>query len=136
MNHIPVSTQFTRGLLSQGLTITAIAISLLASYSPMAQARFCRTIAKDRDGYVDVRSSPKVRFNNINTMLPNGTVLDVIGQQDNWLEIYTPDNKLGPNYETGWVAAEQSRRICSRYGRPHRYNQNYDDYRDYEPRRN
>jgi hypothetical protein len=132
MNRIQPSTEFT----CQALTITAIAASVLASFMPMAQARSCRTIAKDWDGFVDVRSSPQVRFNNINTMLSNGTVLDVIGQQSNWLEVYTPDNKLGPNYETGWIAVEQTRRICSRDGRSRRYNRDYDDYRDYDRRRN
>jgi hypothetical protein len=33
-------------------------------------------------------------------MLPNGTELEVIGQQGDWLEIYAP--------EPGWVAENQT----------------------------
>ncbi len=76
------------------------------------------------EGYVDVRSAPRNRFNNLRTTVPNGTELEVIGEQGDWLEIYSP--------EPGWVAQSQTRRICSRDGRPRRANRDYDDYRDYD----
>jgi hypothetical protein len=94
----------------------------------MAQANSCRTVAQDWDGYIDVRSAPRNRFNNLKTMLPNGTELEVIGQQGEWLEIYSP--------EPGWVVKSQTRRICSRDSRPQWINRNYDGYRDYDNYRN
>lgn len=113
-------TPFTRQLFSIGLTITAITSSIV-SFTPVAQARLCRTIAQDWDGLVDVRSAPNFNIFNLIATLPNGIRLDVIGQRGDWLEIYVPDNRLGANYQTGWVAQKQTRRVCFRDDRPSHY---------------
>jgi hypothetical protein len=132
MNRIQ-SSQFTKLLFGMGWSVTAItqgtaamliATSVLTSSPQMAIAGSCRTVAQHWDGYVDVRSAPRNRFNNLRTTVPNGTELEVIGEQGDWLEIYSP--------EPGWVAQSQTRRICSRDGRPRRANRDYDDYRDYD----
>ncbi|HEY9634792.1 MAG TPA: SH3 domain-containing protein [Coleofasciculaceae cyanobacterium] len=95
------------------------------SFAPVAQAGRCRTIAQDWDGLVDVRSQPKQNIFNLIATVPNGTRLDVIGRRGDWLEIYAPDNRLGTNYQTGWVAEKQTRRICSR-DRSRRDDRGYD----------
>jgi hypothetical protein len=123
MNRIQSPVQFTRLLAGMSLLVTTLLTSFLTSSTQMAQAGSCRTVAKDWDGYVDVRSAPKVRFNNLITMLPNSTELEVIGQQGDWLEIYAP--------EPGWVAENQTRRICSRDGKRRRTNRDY-NYQDYD----
>jgi hypothetical protein len=95
------------------------------SFAPVAQASRCRTIAQDWDGLVDVRSQPRQNIFNLIATIPNGTRLDVIGRRGDWLEIYAPNDRLGANYQTGWVAEKQTRRICSRDDRTRR---DYDDY--------
>jgi hypothetical protein len=104
-----------------GLIVTIIAASSLTT-PEIAQARSCRTVAKHWDGYVDVRSSPKNRFNNLIKMVPNGTEFDVISQEGNWLEVYMPDS----DRVSGWVAADQTRRICFRDNRRPRNHREYD----------
>lgn len=123
MNRIQ-SSSLTKFLAGTGLSAITLATPVLTSSTQMAIASSCRTVAQDWDGYVDVRSAPQNRFNNLKTMLANGTELEVIGQQGDWLEIYDP--------EPGWVAKSQTRRICSRDDRSRRTNRNYDGYRDYD----
>lgn len=98
----------------------ALATSILSffSFTNIAEARRCRTIANHWDGTVDVRSQPNYNIFNLIATLPNGTQLDVIGERNGWLEIYAPDNRLGPNYQTGWVDQQQTRRICAIDHRP------------------
>lgn len=105
-----------------GITLATCSLSFI----PSAQAGRCRTIAQDWDGSVDVRSQPRQNMFNLIATIPNGTRLDVIGRRDDWLEIYAPNNRLGANYQTGWIAARQTRRICSRDHQPHR-DEDYDD---------
>jgi hypothetical protein len=111
-----------------GFTAVAIAISL-SSFTSVAQASRCRTIAQHWDGLVDVRSAPRNDPFNLMGNVPNGTELDVIGERDDWLEVYIPNNQFRSNESTGWVATDQTRRICFRdsRSRPHRdYNSDYD----------
>lgn len=109
--------QFLQRSSTAGLMTLAIAVSI-SSFASAAYASRCRTIAQDWDGSVDVRSQPRRNIFNLITTIPNGTRLDVIGQRGDWLEIYAPDDRLGANYQTGWVAEKQTRRICSRDDRP------------------
>lgn len=96
----------------------ATSISSFFSFTKIAEARRCRTIANDWDGTVDVRSQPNYNIFNLIATFPNGTQLDIIGERNGWLEIYASDNRLGPNYQTGWVDQKQTRRICAIDHRP------------------
>ncbi|HEY9737497.1 MAG TPA: hypothetical protein V6D06_14485 [Trichocoleus sp.] len=111
-----------RRCFSVGLGIAVLATSVASAQ--VALAGRCRTVAYDWDGYIDVRSSPEVRWNNLSAMVANDTELDVIGERGDWLEIFEP--------ERGWVEEGETRRICSRDSRPrHRdYDDYYDDYDD------
>lgn len=109
-----------------GLTTLTLATTFV-SFTPVAQARRCRTIAQDWDGLVDVRSQPRQNIFNLIATIPNGTRLDVIGRRGDWLEIYAPNDRLGVNYQTGWVAEKQTRRICFRDDRNRRDRDDYDD---------
>ncbi len=100
----------------------ALAVPLL-SFTPIAYASRCHTIAQDWDGSVNMRSQPQRNIFNLITKIPNGTHLDVIGRSGDWLEIYTPDYRFNTHYQTGWVRERATRRICSRddsswYSRP------------------
>lgn len=112
--------QLNVSLKKTSLIGVAIATSILGffSFANTAEARRCRIIANDWDGTVDVRSQPNYNIFNLIATFPNGTQLDVIDERNGWLEIYAPDNRLGPNYQTGWVDRKQTRRICAIDYRP------------------
>jgi tetratricopeptide (TPR) repeat protein len=78
--------------------------SPLASTPGSVQASSCKTVVKDPDGYVNVRSSPKVRSDNIVQRLLNGTVLDVVDENNGWLKIIAPIQ--------GWVAKNRTIQSC------------------------
>ena len=118
MNFVPLLTNVS----VIGITLATCTLSFM----PTATAGRCRTIAQDWDGSVDVRSQPHQNMFNLIATLPNGTRLDVIGRHADWLEIYAPNNRLGTNYQTGWVAIKQTRQICFRDDQPRR-DQNDDD---------
>jgi hypothetical protein len=99
------------------LMSTTLALSML-SFTPIAQASRCRTIAHDWDGSVDVRSQPRRNIFNLITTVPNGTHLDVIGQHGDWLEVYVLGDRWNTNYQIGWVAKRATRRTCSRDDKP------------------
>jgi hypothetical protein len=99
------------------LISTTLAVSML-SFTPVAQASRCRTIAHDWDGSVDVRSQPRRNIFNLITTVPNGTHLDVIGQHGDWLEVYVLGDRWNTNYQIGWVAKRATRRTCSRDDKP------------------
>jgi hypothetical protein len=121
-----------RGTIARTSLIGAAISVTLLSFASAAYAGRCRTVAQHWDGLVDVRSAPQNSIFNLIGTLPNGTVLDIIGERGNWLEIFAPNNQLGPNDQTGWVAADQTRRICfrdgrSRSSRDYDYNDSYDE---------
>lgn len=84
----------------------------LLSFTSIAQANHCRTIAHDWDGSVALRSQPQRNIFNQITSIPNGIQLEVIGRHNNWLEVYAPSDRFGTNYRTGWVAEKETRHIC------------------------
>ena len=91
----------------------AVAMPLL-SFTPIANASRCHTIAQHWDGSVDVRSQPRRNVFNLITTIPNGTHLSVIERSGDWLKIYALDQRFGAYHQTGWVRERATRRICSR----------------------
>jgi hypothetical protein len=133
-----MNTQHTHQWLRQSVIASLSTVTIataLFSFTPVAQARRCRTIAQHWDGSVDMRSSPQYNLFNLMGNVPNGTELDVIGERDNWLEIYIPDNPFRSNEVTGWVAANQTRRICFRDNRS-RLDNSSDYDSDYDEQNN
>ena len=84
----------------------AIASSLLL-FGNEAAARRCETIAEGTGGNIQIRANPNYDFLNFVADYPNGTNLDVIRKDGNWLEIYAPTRKFGSKYATGWVETSQ-----------------------------
>ena len=106
----------------------AIASSLLL-FGNQAEARRCETIAQGAGGNVQIRANPNYNFFNFIVDYPNGTNLDVIRQDGNWLEVSAPTRRFGSKYATGWVEQSQTRRLCrssDRYG--DRYGDRYSRY--------
>ncbi len=111
-----------------GLLGMAIASSLLL-FGNQAEARRCETIAQGAGGNVQIRANPNYNFFNFIVDYPNGTNLDVIRRDGNWLEVSAPTRRFGSKYATGWVEESQTRRLCrssDRYG--DRYGDRYSRY--------
>lgn len=90
----------------------------LFSFTPIAEASRCQTVAQDLDGSVDLRSQPRRNVFNLITTVPNGTHLQVIGRSGDWLKVYALAHRFGAYYQTGWVRERATRRICSGDDRP------------------
>ena len=71
---------------------------------PATSGAGCRTYIQDKNPPTNVRSEPEVRPGNIIGTLKNGTTLTVVGQQNSWLRLGTP--------QRGWVAISTTAVSC------------------------
>lgn len=102
---------FNSFLIKTSLLGVAIASSLF-SFTNHAEARRCETITQAAGGNIQLRANPNYNFFNFVVDYPNGTNLDVIRRDGNWLEVYAPTRRFGSKYATGWVEESQTRKLC------------------------
>ena len=69
------------------------------------QAKPCRTVIKDSDGEVNVRSEPSIEPNNVLGTILNGSEVKVVKQIQSWLKISSP--------KQGWIHESRTAQICN-----------------------
>lgn len=113
IHHLRAVTNLTVLFAKTSLIGIALAVPLL-SFTAIADASHCHTIAQDWDGSVDLRSQPQRNIFNLIDTIPNGTYLNVVGQSGDWLQVYTSGHHFSGYYQAGWVRERATRRVCSR----------------------
>ncbi|EKV02824.1 SH3 domain-containing protein [Leptolyngbya sp. PCC 7375] len=109
MKHEPLRFLFA-GSLVGAVSLAACSEVILVedTNNASAQLHHCQTIiVDDPDGFVNVRSSPQVRQDNLVRSLLNGTEINTIQQQSGWLHIDSPIE--------GWVDSNRTAFCCASY---------------------
>ena len=76
-----------------------------AQSADLNQAQPCRTVVKDPDGEVNVRSEPIIKPNNVLGTISNGSEVKVVEQIQSWLKISLP--------KQGWIHESKTAQICN-----------------------
>ena len=109
MKHCSIEFVITGSLISAiSLASCSNAIPSDRSNKELAQGYDCQTmVVDDPDGFVNIHTSPQVRENNLVRSLLNGTEINAIHQQSDWLQIDAPVQ--------GWVARDRTAICCASY---------------------
>ncbi|MEA5572685.1 SH3 domain-containing protein [Calothrix sp. UHCC 0171] len=92
------------------LVYPTLAIATNNNEYKMAQVVTCqKVVIDDPDGYINVRSTPEVKANNIVRSLLNGTQIRVLKERSGWLQINSPIQ--------GWVAKNRTAICCAVHNR-------------------
>ena len=76
-----------------------------AQSADLNQAQPCRTVVKDPDGEVNVRSEPIIKPNNVLGTISNGSEVKVVEQIQNWVKVSSP--------KQGWIHESRTEQICN-----------------------
>ncbi|ESA33812.1 sh3 type 3 domain protein [Leptolyngbya sp. Heron Island J] len=109
MKHFPIAFVITGSLISAiSLASCSNAIPSDSSNNDLAQAYDCQTmVVDDPDGFVNIRTSAQVSKNNLVMSLLNGTEINAVYQQSDWIQIDAPVQ--------GWVARDRTAICCASY---------------------